>query len=65
MVFSSLPADIGLEAEGHDVLDLGTFSTEPVDYPDYAQAIAQAVLTGRAERAIFICGSGAGAGPIA
>lgn len=46
---------------GHEVEDLGTCSAEPVDYPDYAQAVAQAVLTGRAERAILICGSGAGA----
>src|SRR2546430_6176598 len=46
---------------GHQVADLGTCSAEPVDYPDYAQTVARAVLTGRAERAIFICGSGAGA----
>ena len=46
---------------GHQVADLGTDSTEPVDYPDYARAVAQAVLQGRAERAVLICGSGAGA----
>lgn len=46
---------------GHEVTDLGTNSTEPVDYPDYAKASAEAVLEGRAERAILICGSGAGA----
>ena len=46
---------------GHQVADLGTDSTEPVDYPDYARAVAQAVLEGRAERAVLICGSGAGA----
>jgi ribose 5-phosphate isomerase B len=46
---------------GHTVIDLGTNSTEPVDYPDYARASADAVLQGRAERAILICGSGAGA----
>jgi ribose 5-phosphate isomerase B len=46
---------------GHQVADLGTDSTEPVDYPDYARAVAEAVLAGRAERAILICGSGAGA----
>jgi ribose 5-phosphate isomerase B len=46
---------------GHEVVDLGTNSTDPVDYPDYARAVARAVLDGRAERAIFICGSGAGA----
>lgn len=46
---------------GHEVIDLGTDSTAPVDYPDYAQAVARAVLDGRAERAVLICGSGAGA----
>jgi ribose 5-phosphate isomerase B len=46
---------------GHDVLDLGTNSTDPVDYPDYSKAVAEAVLDGRAERAILLCGSGAGA----
>ena len=46
---------------GHQVADLGTDSTDPVDYPVYARAVAQAVLEGRAERAVLICGSGAGA----
>jgi ribose 5-phosphate isomerase B len=46
---------------GHQVADLGTNSTDPVDYPDYARAVAEAVLSGRAERAVLICGSGAGA----
>ncbi len=46
---------------GHEVLDLGTHSEEPVDYPDYARALARAVLDGRAERGVLICGSGAGA----
>ncbi|MBZ5577880.1 MAG: ribose 5-phosphate isomerase B [Acidobacteriia bacterium] len=46
---------------GHLVADLGTDSTNPVDYPDYARAVAQAILTGRAERAVLLCGSGAGA----
>jgi ribose 5-phosphate isomerase B len=46
---------------GHQVTDLGTNSTDPVDYPDYAKAVAEAVLHGRAERAVLICGSGAGA----
>ncbi|HJT89284.1 MAG TPA: ribose 5-phosphate isomerase B [Bryobacteraceae bacterium] len=51
----------GLRQAGHDITDLGTHSTEPVDYPDYARAIAEAVLNRRAERGILICGSGAGA----
>ena len=46
---------------GHAVTDLGTHSEEPVDYPDYAAAVAKAVITGRAERGIVVCGSGAGA----
>src|SRR5579863_4244438 len=46
---------------GHQVLDLGTHSTDPVDYPDYARAVAEALRDGRAERAVLICGSGAGA----
>jgi ribose 5-phosphate isomerase B len=45
---------------GHDTLDLGTNSTEPVDYPDTALAAARAVIDGTAERAIVVCGSGAG-----
>ena len=46
---------------GHAVYDLGTHSTDPVDYPDYAAAAGRAVLDGRANRAIVVCGSGAGA----
>ncbi|MBN1430415.1 MAG: ribose 5-phosphate isomerase B [Anaerolineae bacterium] len=46
---------------GNDVVDLGTNSTEPVDYPDSAQAIAEAVTSGRVERGILLCGSGIGA----
>jgi ribose 5-phosphate isomerase B len=46
---------------GHHVTDLGTNSTDPVDYPDYAKVVAEAVLDGRAERAVLVCGSGAGA----
>lgn len=46
---------------GHQIVDVGTHSTDPVDYPDYAEAVAAAVLDGRAERAVLICGSGVGA----
>lgn len=49
-----------IEAAGHEVLDLGTHSTEPVDYPDKALEVGHAVLDGRAERGILVCGSGAG-----
>ena len=50
-----------LAESGHAVYDLGTHSADPVDYPDYAAAVAQAVLDGRADRGIIVCGSGAGA----
>ena len=46
---------------GHSVLDLGTDSTDSVDYPDYSAAIGRAILAGRADRGIVVCGSGAGA----
>jgi len=46
---------------GHAVYDLGTHTTEPVDYPDVAASAAMAVIDGRADRAVVICGSGAGA----
>jgi ribose 5-phosphate isomerase B len=50
-----------LAESGHAVYDLGTHTTDPVDYPDYSAAVAQAVLDGRADRGVIICGSGAGA----
>jgi ribose 5-phosphate isomerase B len=50
-----------LAESGHAVYDLGTHNSDPVDYPDYAAAVGQAVLDGRADRGIVICGSGAGA----
>jgi len=40
--------------------DLGTHSSEPVDYPDYARRVAEAVSAGRAERGVLICGTGQG-----
>jgi ribose 5-phosphate isomerase B len=46
-------------AEGHEVIDLGTWSTDPVDYPDTARLAAEAVR-GEADRAVLVCGSGAG-----
>jgi ribose 5-phosphate isomerase B len=45
----------------HDVLDLGTDSEEPVDYPDFAQAVAEMVMESTADRGLLICGSGVGA----
>ncbi|HSM87794.1 MAG TPA: ribose 5-phosphate isomerase B [Candidatus Limnocylindrales bacterium] len=46
---------------GHELTDLGTNSTQPVDYPDYAEAVANSLLQGNSERGILICGSGVGA----
>ncbi len=47
---------------GHEVLDVGAFDgSHPDDYPDFAQAVGEAVRSGRAERGILICGSGVGA----
>ncbi len=46
---------------GHTVQDLGTCDTTPVDYPDFAEAVAAAILNERVERAVLICGSGVGA----
>jgi ribose 5-phosphate isomerase B len=50
-----------LRRGGHDVLDLGAFDDAAVDYPDYADAVASAVVEGEADRGIVICGSGVGA----
>jgi ribose 5-phosphate isomerase B len=50
-----------LRSLGHEVEDLGTFSTEPVDYPDVAERLARAVVSGAADRGVLICGSGVGA----
>jgi ribose 5-phosphate isomerase B len=47
-------------ADGHEVLDLGTDSPEPVDYPDKALEVGRAVASGQAKRGIIVCGSGAG-----
>ena len=49
-----------LSKAGHQVLDFGTHSDAPVDYPDCAEAVAAAVRDGRAERGVIVCGSGAG-----
>ncbi|MFN8545772.1 MAG: ribose 5-phosphate isomerase B [Candidatus Binatia bacterium] len=46
---------------GHEPIDLGTHSTEPVDYPDQARAVALAIQRREADRGIVLCGSGVGA----
>jgi ribose 5-phosphate isomerase B len=50
-----------LRALGHEVTDLGTDSTAPVDYPDIAESVGRAVVGGEVQRGVLICGSGVGA----
>jgi RpiB/LacA/LacB family sugar-phosphate isomerase len=50
-----------VRSAGHEVVDLGTHSAEPVDYPDYAEKLGRAIQEGKAERGILLCGSGVGA----
>ena len=49
-----------LQEAGHEVLDLGTNSTQSVDYPDFGTAMADAVASGKAERGVLVCGTGIG-----
>ena len=49
-----------LAQQGHEILDLGTHSSAPVDYPDIAEAVATAIRNGQVDRGIIVCGSGAG-----
>ena len=46
---------------GHEVTDTGTVNTDPVDYPDYADAVGKLILEARVDRGVLICGSGVGA----
>ena len=46
---------------GHEAIDLGTNSADPVDFPDYSEKVGHAVQSGEAERGILVCGSGVGA----
>ncbi len=50
-----------LEVAGYDIVDVGTDSSDPVDYPDFAAAVARSITSGAADRGIIVCGSGAGA----
>lgn len=49
-----------LESEGHEVMDLGPFSTDSVDYPDYAHKLCRSLLLGNADKGILVCNSGVG-----
>lgn len=50
-----------LQSWGHTVTDVGTFSVDPVDFPDIAQKLSGEVLTGRCQKGIMVCGTGVGA----
>lgn len=50
-----------LQAQNYQVTDLGTYSDAPCDYPDFAEAVAEAVVAGQADRGLVVCGSGVGA----
>ena len=50
-----------LRSLGHEVLDVGAFNENPSDYPDFAEAVGRAILDGKADRGVLICGSGVGA----
>ncbi|MBI1792934.1 MAG: ribose 5-phosphate isomerase B [Chloroflexi bacterium] len=50
-----------VRAAGHEPIDLGTHSADPVDYPDYAEKVGRAIQSGEAGRGILVCGSGIGA----
>jgi ribose 5-phosphate isomerase B len=50
-----------LRSLGQEVLDVGAFNENPSDYPDFAEAVGRAVLDGKAERGVLVCGSGVGA----
>lgn len=50
-----------IRAAGHEPIDMGTDSTEPVDFPDYSVKVGKAVQSGETERGILVCGSGVGA----
>ena len=50
-----------VQSLGQDVIDLGTYDQEPVDYPDYALKLGKVIVEKQADRGILICGSGAGA----
>lgn len=49
-----------VRSAGHELLDLGTHSTDSVDYPNYAELLGRAIQSGNAERGIALCGSGVG-----
>jgi len=49
-----------IRGRGHETVDLGVFTPDPVDYPDVAEALGRAVQSGRVDRGVLVCGSGVG-----
>lgn len=54
-----------LEKQGHEVNDMGTWSEESVDYPDYARKVAEAVARGEHDQGVLLCGTGVGVSIVA
>jgi ribose 5-phosphate isomerase B len=50
-----------VRANGHEVIEVGTFSADAVDFPDFTKKVGEKVQSGETERGILICGSGIGA----
>ncbi len=50
-----------IQAAGHEVIDVGTFSADAVDFPDFTKKVGEKIQSAEAERGILICGSGVGA----
>ncbi len=50
-----------LQSWGHTIKDIGTYSADPVDFPDIAQKLSAEIQTGRSQRGIMVCGTGVGA----
>lgn len=59
LILKNLAKDV-LQKQGFEVIDMGTYTTDSVDYPDFAAKVAQAVVSGEVERGILVCGTGIG-----
>jgi ribose 5-phosphate isomerase B len=55
------PVIKSLQSWGYTVKDCGTYSPEPVDFPDIARHVCDEIIAGRAQRGIMVCGTGVGA----
>ena len=54
-----------LESNGHEVEDMGTYSNDSVDYPDYARKVAESVASGQSDQGVLLCGTGVGVSIVA